>query len=102
MRLHQSPDGITNPKNKLLCFITAKYILCKEKNALAFNWDRCCYLAFCLQLIPFHRVKGFHSGRLWPYSQTLVEAELLGRQFKGLNSIVNIGIVQESAAVTLS
>ncbi len=23
-----------------------------EKNALAFNWDRCCHLVLCLRLIP--------------------------------------------------
>jgi hypothetical protein len=50
--LHHSPDGITNPRYKLLCFITT--IFCKEKNALAFNRDRCCHLALCLWLIPFH------------------------------------------------
>ncbi len=53
MRLCHPPDGITNPKYKLQCFITTKFF-CKEKNALAFNWDRCCHLALCLQLIPFH------------------------------------------------
>ncbi len=39
MRLCYPPDGSTSPKNKLVCFITAKKI-CKEKNALAFNQDR--------------------------------------------------------------
>jgi hypothetical protein len=53
MRLCQPPDGSTSPKYKLLCFITSKKI-CKEKNALAFNQDRCCHLVLCLQLIPFH------------------------------------------------
>jgi hypothetical protein len=28
-------------------------IFCKEKKALAFNRDRCCHLALCLQLILF-------------------------------------------------
>ncbi len=50
MRLCHPPDGSTSPKYKLLCFITTKKI-CKEKNALAFNWDRCCHLVLCLQLI---------------------------------------------------
>ncbi len=66
--LYHSPDGITNPKYKLLCFITTKFF-CKEKNALAFNRDRCCHLALCLRLIPFHWTywtKGIH---LW--AQTL-------------------------------
>jgi hypothetical protein len=41
MRLCHPPDGSSSPEYKLLCFITTKQI-CKEKNALAFNWDRCC------------------------------------------------------------
>jgi hypothetical protein len=53
MRLCHPPDGSTSPKFKLLCFITTTKI-CKEKNALAFNWDRCCHLVLCLRLIPFH------------------------------------------------
>jgi hypothetical protein len=53
MRLCHPPDGSTSPKYKLLCFITTKKF-CKEKNALAFNRDRCCHLVLCLQLIPFH------------------------------------------------
>jgi hypothetical protein len=53
IRLCQQPDGDTSPKYKLLCFITTKKF-CQEKNALAFNRDRCCHLVLCLQLIPFH------------------------------------------------
>jgi hypothetical protein len=53
MRLCHPPDGNTSAKYKLLCFITTKKI-CKEKNTLAFNWDRCCHLVLCLRLIPFH------------------------------------------------
>ncbi len=53
MRLCQPPDGTTSPKYKLLCFITTKSF-CKEKNALAFNRDRCFHLVLCLRLIPFH------------------------------------------------
>jgi hypothetical protein len=53
IRLCHPLDGSTSPKYKLLCFIITKKI-CKEKNALAFNWDRCCHLVLCLQLIPFH------------------------------------------------
>jgi len=52
MRLCRPPDGSTSPKYKLLCFIINK--ICKEKNALAFNRDRCCHLVLCLQLTPFH------------------------------------------------
>ncbi len=29
--LHHSPDGITNPKCKLLCFITTKFLLQREE-----------------------------------------------------------------------
>jgi len=53
MRLCHPPDGSTSPKYKLPCFITTKKI-CKEKNVLAFNRDRCCRLVLCLRLIPFH------------------------------------------------
>jgi hypothetical protein len=62
MRLCQPPDGSTNPKYKLLCFITTKKI-CKEKNALAFNRDRCCHLVLCLQSIPFHCTCLGHLGQ---------------------------------------
>jgi len=54
MGLHHPLDGITNPKYKLLHFFTTKIKFCKEKKALAFNCDRCCHLALCLQLILFH------------------------------------------------
>ncbi len=62
MRLCQPPDGNTNPKYKLLCFITTKKF-CKEKNALAFNRDKCCHLVLCLQLIPFH-CRNYNEGPL--------------------------------------
>ena len=60
MRLCHPPDGSTSRKYKLLCFITAK-INCKEKNALAFNQDRCCHLVLCFWLIPFNcpKLPGF-------------------------------------------
>jgi hypothetical protein len=45
--LYHPLDGIPNPKYKLLHFLTTK-LFRKEKKALAFNWDRCCHLAFCL------------------------------------------------------
>ena len=53
MGLDHSLDGGTNPKYKLLCFLTANFFG-KEKKALAFNPDRCCHLALCLWLILFH------------------------------------------------
>jgi hypothetical protein len=54
MGLHHPLDGITNPKYKLLHFLTTKMKFCKEKNTLAFNWDKCCHLVLCLWLISFH------------------------------------------------
>ncbi len=51
--LYPPLDGVTNPKHRLLCFLTTKF-LCKEKKALAFNQDRCCHLVLCLWLILFH------------------------------------------------
>jgi hypothetical protein len=55
MRLCHPPDGSTSPKYKLLCFTTTNFF-CKEKNALAFNRDRCCHLVLCLRFIPFHYI----------------------------------------------
>jgi hypothetical protein len=52
--LHHPLDGITNPEYKLLCFIQLTKFFWKEEKALAFNRDRCCHLALCLQLILFH------------------------------------------------
>ncbi len=53
MWLDRPLDGVTNPKHKLLHFLTTKFF-CKENKALAFNRDRCCHLVLCLQLILFH------------------------------------------------
>ncbi len=53
MGLDHPLDGVTNPKYNLLHLLSTKKI-CKEKKALAFNQDRCCHLALCLQLILFH------------------------------------------------
>jgi hypothetical protein len=50
-RLYHPPDGITNPKYKLLCFLTT--IFCKEKKELAFNQDWSFLLALSLWLILF-------------------------------------------------
>jgi hypothetical protein len=46
-RLYHPLDGITNPKHKLLHFLT-DIDFYKEKNARALNQDRCCHLALCL------------------------------------------------------
>jgi hypothetical protein len=51
--LHHPLDGVTNPKYKLLHFLTT-ISFDKEKKALAFNQDRCCHLVLCLWLILFH------------------------------------------------
>ncbi len=56
--LYHPLDGITNLKYKLLCFLTPNKKISKRK-ALAFNWDRCCHLELCLQLILFHYLKTF-------------------------------------------
>ena len=53
MGLDHPLNGITNPKYKLLHFLTTNFF-CREKKSLAFNWDRCCHLVLCLQLILFH------------------------------------------------
>jgi len=41
-----------DPKCKLLRSLKNKF--CKKKKVLAFNQDRCCHLALCLQLILLH------------------------------------------------
>jgi hypothetical protein len=54
--LYYPLDGVTNPKYKLLCFLTFKILFSKEKKAVAFNWYRCCHAhpLLCLWLILFH------------------------------------------------
>jgi hypothetical protein len=54
--LHHPLDGVTNSGYKLLHFIQLTKFFCKEKKALAFNWDRCCHLELCLWLILFHSI----------------------------------------------
>jgi len=51
--LYHLLDGVTNPQYKMLHFLTITFFY-KENKALAFNRDRCCYLALCLRLILFH------------------------------------------------
>jgi hypothetical protein len=53
MGLYHALDGVTNLKYKLLYFLTPNKKITKRK-APAFNWDRCCHLAICLQLIHFY------------------------------------------------
>ncbi len=36
------------------CVLNHHDLFCQIQNALAFNWDRCCHLALCLQLLPFN------------------------------------------------
>ncbi len=60
-------DGITNPKYKLLRFLTTNFFM-KEK-ALAFSWDRFCHLVLCLWVIVFHLTN-------WQYLYMLAEWHL--------------------------
>jgi hypothetical protein len=40
------------PVPSISCCVSQQLkFFCKEKNALAFNWNRCCHLVLCLQLI---------------------------------------------------
>ncbi len=56
--LYHPLDGTTNHKYKLMHFLTTKYFFCNDKKTLAFNRDRCCHLALCLQLILLtYRIK---------------------------------------------
>jgi len=36
------------------CVLNCHYLFYQIQNALAFNWDTCCHLALCLQLLPFY------------------------------------------------
>ncbi len=36
------------------CVLNHHNLFYQIQNALAFNWDTCCHLAPCLQLLPFH------------------------------------------------
>jgi hypothetical protein len=85
MRLCHPPDGITSPKCKLLFFMTTNFF-CKEKNALAFNRDRCCHLVFYLQLIPFHCFRKIQF--LWSIS-TLVKYLVIYLSTKPFQNLCN-------------
>ncbi len=37
------------------CVYNNNYYFFQEQNELAFNWDTCCHLVICLQLIASHR-----------------------------------------------
>jgi hypothetical protein len=52
--LYHPLDGVTNLKYNLLYFLTPNKKNFKEKKAIAFNRDRCCHLAICLQFILSH------------------------------------------------
>ena len=66
MGLYHPLDGATNHKHKLLGFLTPNDNNSKRK-APAFNWDRCCHLALCLQLILFHWIKLARCSSGSPY-----------------------------------
>ncbi len=65
MGLYHPLDGVTDLKYKLLYWLTPNKKISKRK-ALAFNQDRCCHLAICLQLILFHwshiKAKGHYDN----------------------------------------
>jgi hypothetical protein len=51
------------PVPSISCCVLSHYnLLYQIQNALAFNWDTCCHLAVCLQLLPFHCTKLFSGG----------------------------------------
>ncbi len=62
--LHHPLDGVPNSEYKLLCFIQLIKYFCKDQKARAFNRDRCCHLALCLQLILFHYPTKYARYRL--------------------------------------
>ncbi len=44
------------------CVLNHHNLFYQIQNALAFNWDKCCHLVPCLQLLPFHY---FVPGKLF-------------------------------------
>ncbi len=44
------------------CVLSHHNVFYQTQNALAFNWDTCCHLALCLQLLPFHKLKKAFSA----------------------------------------
>ncbi len=66
--LYHPPDGVTNPEYKLLRFIQLTKLVCKKKRAPAFNWDRCCHLVLCLQVILFHCTYVSNSLKMTNYN----------------------------------
>ncbi len=68
--LYHPRDGVTNPKYKLLHFLTTKLIW-KDRKAQAFNRDRYSHLALCLLLILFHWVTKISAEKNVLTSQNL-------------------------------
>ncbi len=57
------------PITLISCCISQQLnIFCNDKNALAFNWDRCCHLAICLQLILLDQLKLLKPTKLKGHS----------------------------------
>jgi hypothetical protein len=64
MGIYRTTDGVTNPKYKLLRFLTT--IFCQELKVVAFNQDRCCHQVPCSQLILLYLKSMWrHSRRQW-------------------------------------
>ncbi len=45
------------------CVLNHHNLFYPKHNALAFNWDTCCHLALCLQLLPSHLIVKY--GHTW-------------------------------------
>jgi len=43
------------------CVLNNNDFCCQEPNELAFNWDTCCHLVICFQLIASHWSEGFEA-----------------------------------------
>jgi hypothetical protein len=46
------------------CILNNHNLFYHEKNTLAFNWDTCCRLVLCLQLIAFHWLRSPKGGNM--------------------------------------
>jgi hypothetical protein len=89
--LYHPLDGVTNPRYKLLHFSTITFFY-KEKKALAFNRDRCCHLALCLQLILFHLY----------VTKKMIHSEYCPRCIKTVCFLIALSIIYKNSTMCCS
>ncbi len=61
--LYHSLEGAVPIPSISCCVSKQLTFFYKQKKALAFDWERCCHLVLCLQLIIFHWALLLTRGR---------------------------------------